>query len=656
MPAPNLAPILAPAPKAPNPFGHDRETGADGFALLLALLAGAPAASGGAAASPSTAGADALVASRPVDPAALPSGVGSTVAGELAAGRSGFAKLDLGRPDLDGAANNGPTGTAAAGDPSQAASAVGIAGFVPPGPGRFPDGSFLGLPSSSPASHSPSTGVPRSSPLATASLPDLPATASSEHVARPRSAPIRNLASFDDPVSGTEGAGPSIVPLAGAGHEATASPSVSAASGPLSVGEPVGLAAGALGPLVHAAGPVGPPARVSAGPLSGENGPAVSPAAPHPSRPVALPSAAGGTSRVANLPDPADRSAPVPLVQRPSQPPIEGAILADGRRRAVDTQALAAAGGGAATASGLRLGSVAGPAEAPGGRVADVGTERSVARGDPAASRPMPSGLFQGAVHVPSEAGSLGLPAGSAVLVRAGGGDPEAAVAQPLGGADPAGSPGERLAAAGSAKVAESGGRSPGGSAEADIGGGAETPTDPGAFLDLAEAGSAPVLDTPLLPEPAPMGRTAEPPVPPRLPSVPVPQPPAVQVAATLLQRDGVPIERLRIALEPAELGSVELTLTSEGRRKARAIVLVERPETLELLQRDQRTLERILVASGLELESGGLELGLRRDGEGRREALAPPSGGAGPSEPVRSGPAVTPPRLLDLRLLDLVV
>lgn len=133
-------------------------------------------------------------------------------------------------------------------------------------------------------------------------------------------------------------------------------------------------------------------------------------------------------------------------------------------------------------------------------------------------------------------------------------------------------------------------------------------------------------------------------------------QPPGLQIAAALLQRDGVPVERLRIALQPAELGGVEVTLTSDGRRKARALVLVDRPETFELLQREQQTLERILTASGLELEAGGFELGLRRDGEHRGSSFASSRAEAVGAEPELRPRAPAPARLLELRLLDLVV
>lgn len=706
MPAPNLAPILAPAHKAPNPFGHDRETGADGFALLLAFLAGAPAASGDATASPSTAGAAALVASRPVDPAALPGGVGSTVAGELAAGRSGFAKLDLGRPDLDGAASAGQSGTAAAGDPSGPASAFQAGGSALSGPARLPSGTSAGLPSSSPVSSSPTPAAMHPLPLATGPLPHLAATVAGERVARPGHASVRNLGPFDHPLTGAEGPASAIEPLAAAeGTTAAPSPSGSPAPGPAPFGETAGPAAGPSGSLLDVGGvlarsaaapsvstfvangpfpPIGPslepaftvtpagtasslPANAASHTSFGP-GSSTAPGVDALSEPTfevasrashsrAFDTNQGAVTFSARSPaDPADRSATGRPGPRVSQAVIEGASFAAGQRRAGALATVATASNDADTATGTVPRTATGSEGEPVAEAVAFGSGPSAAPGDPPASRSMPGGPLQGAPPAPGEAGAVGLPPRSAGLAPAGGGGPEATDPQPLGVAGPAGSPGERVAAAGSSKVASSGERTSGGSAEAGVGGGSESSADPASSLDLAEAGSVPVLDPRSLPEPAPTGRTAEPPVPPRLSSVPVPQPPAVQVAATLLQRDGVPIERLRIALEPAELGSVELTLTSESRRKARAIVLVERPETLELLQRDQRTLERILVASGLELEGGGLELGLRRDGEGRREAFASPSSGAGPSEAVRSGPAVTPPRLLDLRLLDLVV
>jgi len=196
------------------------------------------------------------------------------------------------------------------------------------------------------------------------------------------------------------------------------------------------------------------------------------------------------------------------------------------------------------------------------------------------------------------------------------------------------------------------------------VGGVADPATDPtGEALDTTGSpDSSPIhtaafADAPASAEPVSAGRPgADPGMSPRGTAAPTPQPPSVQIAAAVLQRDGAPIDRLRVALEPAELGSVELTLTSERRGKTRALVLVDRPETLELLQREQRTLERILIVSGLELEAGGLELGLRGDGSQREGPFAPTTAGAPAEEPDRPLASAAPARLLELRLLDLVV
>ena len=135
----------------------------------------------------------------------------------------------------------------------------------------------------------------------------------------------------------------------------------------------------------------------------------------------------------------------------------------------------------------------------------------------------------------------------------------------------------------------------------------------------------------------------------------PIPQPPAIQVAAIILQRGAGPVDGLRLQLEPAELGAVEITVSAGERRRPRAVVLVERPETLELLMREQRSIERILVASGLDLPAGGLELGLRQEGgHGRGASGHPETGASAPTgSPAEPRPA---PRLLSLRLLDLVI
>ncbi len=70
--------------------------------------------------------------------------------------------------------------------------------------------------------------------------------------------------------------------------------------------------------------------------------------------------------------------------------------------------------------------------------------------------------------------------------------------------------------------------------------------------------------------------------------------------------------DRISIKLHPAELGRVDVRLDLGEDGVVRAALVAERPETLELLQRDARGLERALQQAGLQLDSGSLSFNLR--------------------------------------------
>ncbi|MEZ5825175.1 MAG: flagellar hook-length control protein FliK [Geminicoccaceae bacterium] len=92
--------------------------------------------------------------------------------------------------------------------------------------------------------------------------------------------------------------------------------------------------------------------------------------------------------------------------------------------------------------------------------------------------------------------------------------------------------------------------------------------------------------------------------------------PPAMQVVQQLnvAAQDGV--ERLQIQLHPEELGSLDIELVFDRDRKLSVSISVERPETLELLQRETRQIERLLTQNGLQLEQG-LDLAMHRERSG---------------------------------------
>jgi flagellar hook-length control protein FliK len=66
------------------------------------------------------------------------------------------------------------------------------------------------------------------------------------------------------------------------------------------------------------------------------------------------------------------------------------------------------------------------------------------------------------------------------------------------------------------------------------------------------------------------------------------------------------------IRLDPAELGRVDVRLTVNDAGKAQATLSVEKPQTLELLQKDQGHLERALKDAGLDLSQNGLNFSLK--------------------------------------------
>lgn len=86
------------------------------------------------------------------------------------------------------------------------------------------------------------------------------------------------------------------------------------------------------------------------------------------------------------------------------------------------------------------------------------------------------------------------------------------------------------------------------------------------------------------------------------------------QVALQIVRALPDGVDRLSVHLQPADLGSVDIQLTFDGTGRLTAVIAAERPETLELLQRDARFLERSLGDSGLKLSSDGLSFSLKQD------------------------------------------
>jgi flagellar hook-length control protein FliK len=78
--------------------------------------------------------------------------------------------------------------------------------------------------------------------------------------------------------------------------------------------------------------------------------------------------------------------------------------------------------------------------------------------------------------------------------------------------------------------------------------------------------------------------------------------------------------DRITIKLSPADLGRIDVRLDIGSDGKIHAVFAADKPQTVEMLQRDARELERSLQDAGLRADSGSLSFNLRgeqRDANG---------------------------------------
>lgn len=86
-------------------------------------------------------------------------------------------------------------------------------------------------------------------------------------------------------------------------------------------------------------------------------------------------------------------------------------------------------------------------------------------------------------------------------------------------------------------------------------------------------------------------------------------------VAVTVAARALAGATRFDLKLEPQALGRIDVTMTLDKEGRVKSKMVVEKQETLDLLLRDQRSLEKALSAAGLKAEDGSIEFSLRQDG-----------------------------------------
>lgn len=89
---------------------------------------------------------------------------------------------------------------------------------------------------------------------------------------------------------------------------------------------------------------------------------------------------------------------------------------------------------------------------------------------------------------------------------------------------------------------------------------------------------------------------------------------PLESLAVEIATRAGKGERRFDIRLDPPELGRIDVRLEIDHKGNTTTKLIVERSETLDLLQRDARGLEKALQNAGLKTDAGGLEFSLRQD------------------------------------------
>lgn len=90
------------------------------------------------------------------------------------------------------------------------------------------------------------------------------------------------------------------------------------------------------------------------------------------------------------------------------------------------------------------------------------------------------------------------------------------------------------------------------------------------------------------------------------------------QVAFEIARHVESGTKRFQIRLDPPELGRIDVRLSVDNSGTVQARMTVERAETLDLMQRDQRSLQQALQQAGLDTSKTNLEFSLGQNGFGR--------------------------------------
>lgn len=91
---------------------------------------------------------------------------------------------------------------------------------------------------------------------------------------------------------------------------------------------------------------------------------------------------------------------------------------------------------------------------------------------------------------------------------------------------------------------------------------------------------------------------------------------PVAELAVEIATRAGKGERRFEIRLDPPELGRIDVRLEIDSKGNTTTKLIVERAETLDMLQRDARGLEKALQNAGLKTDAGGMQFSLQQDAQ----------------------------------------
>lgn len=91
---------------------------------------------------------------------------------------------------------------------------------------------------------------------------------------------------------------------------------------------------------------------------------------------------------------------------------------------------------------------------------------------------------------------------------------------------------------------------------------------------------------------------------------------PVNELAVEIATRANKGERRFDIRLDPPELGRIDVKLEIDSKGNTTTKLIVERAETLDMLQRDARGLEKALQNAGLKLDAGGMQFSLQQDAQ----------------------------------------